>query len=77
MLASKKWVNLELDSHGSIMSKPQNIANQLLANNYTDPLEILNSLENIAHDNLINGVIIKLNGLHFGAAKAQELRNDA
>ncbi len=75
MLASKKWVNLELDSHGSIMSKPQNFANQLLANNYTDPLEILNSLENIAHDNLINGVIIKLNGLHFGTAKAQELRN--
>lgn len=67
------WVELEIDSQGNLAGKNSFWSSFL--NQNKEPLAVLSLLKRIENDPAIKGLIIKLNPLSLGGARAQEWRD--
>lgn len=71
---AKKWAKIELNSNGTLESGPTSIADQFFKKP-SSPVLFLNSLDKLASDPKIEGVLVTLDSLDFGFGRAEELRN--
>lgn len=71
--ADRMWVELTVNSDGSLDEKPQSFARRVLGAD-NSPFSTLALLRRLKNDPSVEGVIFYFNGFSFGDARAQEWR---
>ena len=71
----KQWVSLDLNSKGYRANNNKNMLQKTFNNNIPEPLEIIDSLEQLAKDDSIEGIFLRIRGFDIAHAQALEWRN--
>ncbi len=72
--ASKRWVQVEIDSSGNLRQEFRTLTAKLFGKRISQ-LSFLNSLDELAHDKSVEGVVVHLDSLTVGWGRGEELRS--